>query len=110
MKTTTLQKIKWFHDNVDELGLTQDYYLYLYGIENYSAYSLWSRLKRTRHTISYKNVHKTIKSLKKLGMLEPDGRHGARQAIHYKLTDKGLERTKMIIKYYGIFSGEEEEE
>jgi predicted transcriptional regulator len=54
-----------------------------------SVYSMWSILKRSGHTMAYKNVHTRIKRLEKLNLIEKAGK-AKYGAINYQLTTQGI--------------------
>ena len=55
-----------------------------------SVYSMWSILKRSGHTMAYKNVHTRIKRLEKLNLIEKAGEAEILEAINYQLTTQGI--------------------
>lgn len=72
------------------LGETEKNFLRLIMGEPKSAYAIYSILKKRGPGIAYKNVHRRIKRLEELKLIEKDPRKFARREIKYKLTTQGL--------------------
>ena len=79
------------------LGSTEVRFLYLISTrEARSAYKIFTYLKRCEEegiesikSMEYKNVHKRVKRLETLGLIEIE-EIGKRKEINYRLTSKGL--------------------
>jgi len=71
------------------LGNTEELFLSIISrsVQAPTVYSIYSALKKT---MSYKNVHKRIKRLRLLGLIEPVNGKFERKAIPYRLTSHGL--------------------
>jgi hypothetical protein len=92
--TYTYQVPKEFMSEIREyqkltLGETEAYFLYLFSTGNKSAYDIYSWLKKTGNPMAYKNVHKRVKRLLFLGLIE-EAEKFKRNAIKYRLTAYGL--------------------
>jgi hypothetical protein len=76
------------------LGETEQYFLFAFAVSReLSASDICSSLQRQGKPMSYKNVHRRVARLHKLGMLEKaenNYRQWEHNAIKYRLTSRGL--------------------
>jgi hypothetical protein len=75
------------------LGKTEAYFLGLISVHKKTTYEIFSYLRREtlegKKSMAYKNVHKRVKRLEELGLIEPIGKI-KRGAIPHRLTSRGL--------------------
>ena len=76
------------------LGSTERAFLLLILVGNSSAYKIFLHLKNPKLTtlkpMAYKNVHKRVKRLLSLGLIEELDEKFKRNAINYRLTSRGI--------------------
>ena len=87
------------------LGETENLFINIFSVSNsktkgktsysYSAYEIFSILKKMGKPMAYKNVHKRVRRLHILGLIEEVEKSG-RNAINYELTTRGLFERLMI--------------
>jgi hypothetical protein len=73
-----------------DIGERQKHFLNLVGVIDCSSYSIYSFLKNSNKPVSYKNIHKTLKKLQKLNLIEIIPDKSYRNAKYYKLTQDGV--------------------
>lgn len=73
------------------LGETENLFINIFSTPNYSysAYEIFSILKKSPRPMAYKNVHKRVKRLDTLGLIR-EVEKSQRNAIKYELTTRGL--------------------
>jgi len=92
------------------LGKTENYFLMLFLYDDLSAYDIFQELKKVHknkpkkvvNKMAYKNVHKRVKRLLALGLIEEIKKKFARNAKKYRLTNRGLFQMILSGNFYSV--------
>ena len=72
------------------LGQTEEMFLDAFSIQNESAYGIKQMLENSGKHMAYKNVHRRVKRLFKLGLIKKDSTDPKHKAVIYKITSRGI--------------------